>query len=82
MVFDNVFSEWPLGIATELKARIPEASIGGLAWYRDGVLKRVESYHNPRISPLDSLDEWSGNGLQNLGTANASKNMKLCSAPA
>lgn len=57
MVFDNVFSEWPLGIATELKARIPEASIGGLAWYRDGVLKRVESYHNPRISSLDSLDK-------------------------
>ncbi len=37
LVFDNVFSEWPLGIATELKARIPEAQIGGLAWHRDGV---------------------------------------------
>jgi hypothetical protein len=56
MVFDNVFSEWPLGIATELKARIPEASICGIAWYRDGVLSRVASYANPRISPLDSLD--------------------------
>jgi|GEM_PF-1179561 len=55
--FNHVFLEWPLGIATELKARIPEASIGGIAWYRDGVLKRVASYSNPRISPLDSLDE-------------------------
>lgn len=57
VVFDNVFSEWPLGIATELKTRIPSASIGGVAWYRGGVFKRVASYSNPRIWPLDSLDE-------------------------
>jgi hypothetical protein len=57
MVFDNVFSEWPLGIATELKARIAEACIGGIAWRRGGVLDRVASYSNPTISPLDSLDD-------------------------
>jgi hypothetical protein len=57
MVFDNVFSEWPLGIATELKARIAEACIGGIAWRRGGVLDRVASYSNPTICPLDSLDD-------------------------
>jgi hypothetical protein len=71
--FNHVFLEWPLGIATELKTRIPEASIGGIAWYRGGVLKRVASYSNPRISPLDSLDElerqwlatpWDGKRLE------------------
>ena len=55
--FNHVFLEWPLGIAAELKARIPEASIGGIAWNRDGVFNRVASYSNPRISPLDSLDD-------------------------
>lgn len=55
--FNHVFVEWPLGIAAELKARVPEASIGGIAWCRDGVFERVASYSNPSISPLDSLDE-------------------------
>jgi hypothetical protein len=55
--FNHVFLEWPLGIATELKARIPEACVGGIAWLRDGVHERVASYSNPPISPLDSLDE-------------------------
>jgi hypothetical protein len=55
--FNHVFKEWPLGIASELNARIPEADIGGIAWNRDGVFNRVASYSNPRISPLDSLDD-------------------------
>jgi hypothetical protein len=55
--FNHVFLEWPLGIATELIARIPEARVGGIAWLRDGVYERVASYSNPPISPLDSLDE-------------------------
>ena len=55
--FNHVFLEWPLGIATELIARIPEARVGGIAWLRDGVYERVASYSNPAISPLDSLDE-------------------------
>ena len=55
--FNHVFLEWPLGIATELKARIPEACVGGIAWLRDGVYERAASYSNPPISPLDSLDE-------------------------
>jgi hypothetical protein len=61
--FNHVFAEWPLGIATELKARNPETSIGGIAWSRDGVLKRVERYSNPRIFPLDSLEELERNWL-------------------
>jgi hypothetical protein len=55
--FNHVFLEWPLGVAAELKARIPAAAIGGIAWHRDGAFKRVASYANPCISPLDSLDE-------------------------
>ena len=55
--FNHVFLEWPLGIATELKARVPEACIGGIAWSPFGVFERVSSYSNPRISPLDSLDQ-------------------------
>jgi hypothetical protein len=71
--FNHVFLEWPLGIATELKARMPEARIGGIAWLRDGVYARVASYSNPAISPLDSLDElerqwlatpWDGKRLE------------------
>lgn len=71
--FNHVFLEWPLGIAAELKARVAEIQIGGIAWYRDGVFKRVASYSNPRISPLDSLDElerqwlaipWDGKRLE------------------
>ncbi|MGO9571516.1 MAG: hypothetical protein ACLP5H_28670 [Desulfomonilaceae bacterium] len=55
--FNHVFIEWPLGIASEMKARIPEACIGGIAWRRNGVLDRVAGHSNPQISPLDSLDE-------------------------
>jgi hypothetical protein len=62
--FNHVFKEWPLGIAAELKARIPEANIGGIAWNRDGVFNRVASYSNPRISPLDSLDALERKWLQ------------------
>ena len=71
--FNHVFLEWPLGIATELNARIPEARVGGIAWNRDGVYERVASYSNPPISPLDSLDElerqwlatpWDGKRLE------------------
>jgi hypothetical protein len=55
--FNHVFLEWPLGIAKELKARDPEASIGGVAWSPFGVFERVATYANPPIFPLDSLDQ-------------------------
>jgi len=55
--FNHMFREWPLAIATELQARIPGASIGGIAWQRDGVYERVAGYDNPPIRPLDHLEE-------------------------
>lgn len=57
MLFAPAFLEWPLAIAAELKRRIPETQIFGLATGTRPVFERVRAADNIGGAPLHRLDD-------------------------